>query len=86
MSNQTWPWPFVDHLIQHFDLNECEAADLSDWAQRFLNVGLGRGVPSRGRVVGRLWVEAEGLARQGSTMQPTWDMAQRLALTNPHKA
>ncbi len=85
MNNQAWPWPFVEYLIQCFDLNECEAADLSDWAQQHLDADLGKNISSRGRVVDQLWVRAENLAVEGSLMQPIWDTVQRAALTNPHK-
>ena len=77
MSNQTWPWPFVEYLIQCFDLNECEADDLSDRAQGFLDTGMAQDAINRGQVVGRLWVEAEVLAIQGSSMQSTWDTVEK---------
>ena len=86
MRNQIWPWPFVDCLIQCFGLNECEAGDLSDRAQRFLNAGPGWDTTSRALIVERLRVWASILFNEGSSMQPTWDMVQRAALTNPHKA
>ncbi len=73
MSNQTWPWPFVDRLIQCFGLNECEAGDLSDRAQRLLDAGLGWDTTSRALIIERLRVWASILFNEGSSMQTTWD-------------
>ena len=92
MRNQIWPWPFVDYLIQHFDLNECEAGDLSDRAQRLLDTGLGWDTTSRALIVERLRVWASILFNEGSSMQTMWDTVARATmgshriLTNPHKA
>jgi hypothetical protein len=77
MNSQTWPWPFVDSLIRAFGLNECEAADLSDRAQRFLDIGLGRDITSKADVAERLWQRADMLLNQGSPMQVTWDAVKR---------
>ncbi len=92
MSNQAWPWPFVDSLIQRFGLNECEAGDLSCRAQRLLDAGLGWDTTSRALVVERLRVWASILFNEGSSIQATWDtlaratMGSHRSLTNPHKA
>ncbi len=89
MNNQTWPWPFVGSLIQRFGLNECEAGDLSDRAQRFLDAGLGWDTTSRALIVERLRVWASILFNEGSSMQPTWDMLARAKnelSQNPHKS
>ncbi len=77
MNNQAWPWPFVDYLIHAFGLNECEAADLSDRAQRLLDTGMGRDVSSKSAIIERLWMRADVLINQGSPMQSTWDMVKR---------
>ncbi|KKK93236.1 hypothetical protein LCGC14_2694930 [marine sediment metagenome] len=77
MNNQAWPWPFVDCLIQHFDLNECEAADLSDRAQRLLDASVGRPTSWKTVIIERLWVRANSLYNQGSPMQTTWDTLTR---------
>ncbi len=80
MSNQTWPWPFVDCLIQRFGLNECEAADLSDRAQQLLDASVGRPDPV---TINRLWAHADILTEKGSPMQPTWDILAHLRQEGP---
>ncbi len=75
--SNAWPWPFVDYLITCFGLNECEAADLSDRAQRLLDTGMGRDGSNRVAIVERLWQRADVLLTQGSSMQSTWDTVKR---------
>ncbi len=72
MNSQAWPWPLVDCLIQCFNLNECEAADLSDQAQRLLDAGV-----SRDDLAKRLRVWADILIKQGSSMQAMWNILAR---------
>lgn len=68
MISGVWPWPFVNDLIDCFDLNECEAADLSDRAQRCLDYGM-----SRAALVQGLWMRVDILVNRGSPMQATWN-------------
>ncbi len=87
MSDQTWPWPFVNDLIHAFDLNECEAGDLSDLAQRFQDVDVGQSNAWRVAIIAQLRARAYILSEEGSPMQPTWDalVSSHRILTNPHK-
>ncbi len=89
MNNQAQPWPLVDYLIWSRNLNECEAADLSDRAQRLLDFNVGRNDTSKDQFIKWLWVQADTLDHQGSPMQPTWDMLARAKnelSQNPHKS
>ena len=69
MSNQAWPWPFVDYLVQCFGLNDCEAADLSDRTRQCLDYGMSRALMEEA-----LWMRVDVLINKGSPMQATWDM------------
>ena len=79
MSNQAWPWPFVEYLITYFGLNECEAADLSDRAQQLLDTGISRDDYNGRALIERLWQRANKLVNEGSPMQPIWDRVKRAA-------
>ena len=72
----TWPWPLVDFLIECFNFNECEAADLSDRAQRLLTSGVDESDVANEK----LWQRADKLIIEGSPMQATWDMVKQAAV------
>ena len=68
-----FPWEFVTYLTHTLGLNECEAADLSDRAQCMMDAHL-----HKNQIIEGLWIRADVLLNNGSSMQPMWDRMKQL--------